>query len=169
MYLHFLRLPFVRLIAGAGILAIALSAPAAATTMANCNASVTLCFIPEDVLLQLPPGNFAYSGDVVLFESDGTTISDVFRIFNDLVNTGQGTGLGTLLELYSADDGPVPTNFSLNAVGIFEDPSGVTSYTNNGTTYVLGVPEPQPIELFGLAAAVLLFLRRKRARTPRDS
>ncbi len=168
MHLPSSRLPLVRLIAGAAILSIALSVPAAAAPIANCNANVTLCLIPENVLLQLPSGDFAIAGDVVLLESNGSTISDVFRIFNNLVNTGQGTGLGTLVEMYSADDVTLPTNFSANAVGIFENPSGVTSYTNNGTAYLLGVPEPRSAELLALAGAVLMILRRKWARTPRD-
>jgi hypothetical protein len=116
----------------------------------------------------LPDGDLAIAGDVLLFESDGTTISDVFRIFNNFVNTGQGTGLGDLVELYSADDVALPTSFSANAVAIFEDPSGITSYTNNGTTYVLGAPEPRSVALLGLAGAVFMVLRRKRARTIRD-
>jgi hypothetical protein len=116
----------------------------------------------------LPDGDLAIAGDVLLFESNGATISDVFRIFNNFIDTGQGTGLGDLVELYSADDIALPTSFSANAVGIFENPSGITPYTNNGTTYLLGVPEPQSIELLGLAGAVLIVLKRKRARTTAD-
>jgi hypothetical protein len=159
------RLPLARLSVGAAILSVALSVPEGATPLASCNASVTVCAIPENTLLQLPDGDLAIAGDVLLFESNGTTISDVFRIFNNFINTGKGTGLGNLLELYSADDGALPTTFSANAVGIFENPSGVTSYTNNGTTYLLGVPEPRSLGLLGLAGTVLLVLRRKRART----
>ncbi|HEX4810077.1 MAG TPA: PEP-CTERM sorting domain-containing protein [Bryobacteraceae bacterium] len=162
------RWPVVRLIVGAAILSVALSVPARAAPIADCNASFTTCYIPENTLLQLPDGDLAIAGDVLLFESDGTTISDVFRIFNNFVNTGQGTGLGDLVELYSADDVALPTSFSANAVAIFEDPSGITSYTNNGTTYVLGAPEPRSVALLGLAGAVFMVLRRKRARTIRD-
>src|SRR6266446_5026417 len=108
---------------------ILLCVPGAAAPLANCNASFTICGIPENVLLQLPFAAFA--GDVVLTESNGTTVSDIFRIFNNLINTGAGTGLGNMVFLYSADDTtplPAPSTFSANAVFILESPSGITSF-----------------------------------------
>src|ERR1700749_2712407 len=75
--------------------------PASAATMATCSADASTCYIPENVLLQLP--FIAISGDVVLEDSLGS-VSDVFRIFNDFFDTGKGTGLGTTAFLYSADD-----------------------------------------------------------------
>ena len=144
-----------------------LSAPATATIVAACNSTIT-CNIPENVLLQLPFD--AISGDVILSDPGGT-VSDVFRIFNDLVNTGGGTGLGLTVFLYSSDDStplPSPSTYSANAVFITENLSGFTSFVGNGTTYQLGVPEPQTFALLGLGAAAMAaitVLARRRSRT----
>jgi hypothetical protein len=121
--------------------------------MAVCSPDQTECAIPEQTMLSLP--FLAISGDVVLVESNMTTVSDVFRIFNDVVDTGGGTGLGTLVELYSADDGPLPSpaTYSANVQFILENPNGITPFTGNGTTYVLAEPEPAT---FGLMATGLL-------------
>jgi len=163
MDLHTLKLPLLRLIGVAGILSIALSVPAGATTIADCNTSLTICSIPPNVFLQLP--FTAISGDAVLIESNGTTVGDVFRIFDNVINTGSGTGLGNLAELYGADNVALPTIFSANAVFLPADPSGVTSYTSGGKTYLLGVPEPESLALLSVAAGVLLLLGRGRATT----
>src|SRR5215471_16244829 len=92
--------------------------PIFAATIAQCTPTFTACAIPEDTLLQLPFAAFA--GDVVLVEADLVTVSDVFRIFNNLLNTGLGTGFGDLAFLYSADEGPLPdpSTYSANAVTI---------------------------------------------------
>ena len=130
---------------------------------AQCNASFTLCLIQEDVLLQLPP--FAISGDVILIDPQTNAVSDVFRIFNNLVDTGGGTGIGDLAFLYSSDDStplPNPTTYSLNAVRIMEDPSGITQYFGNGTDYVLGVPEPGTFGFLGLGIGMIAVLSLKR-------
>lgn len=142
---------------------ISLTVPATAAPIATCNASLTVCGIAENTLLQLPFA--AIAGDVVLTEPNSTIVSDVFRIFNNIVNTAAGTGLGNMVFLYSADDGPLPASstYSANVVFITEDPSGFTSYVGNGTDYILGAPEPQTFELFSLAvgAIVIVFRRRK--------
>src|SRR5690348_12210700 len=75
--------------------------PAFAAPMATCSADFSTCYIPENVLLQLP--FLTISGDVVLEEPSGA-VSDVFRVFNDFFDSGQGTGLGITVFLYSADD-----------------------------------------------------------------
>lgn len=74
----------------------------------------------------------------------GSPVSDVIRIFNDFVDTGAGTGLGTLAILYSRDDNmPLPdaSTYSANAVFIKEtSPSPTcagTCYVGNDTNYVL--------------------------------
>jgi|SRR5579872_847876 len=141
-----------------------LSVPAAASPIAQCNASLTSCSIPENILLQLP--FTAFAGDAVLTDPGGSTVSDVFRIFNNIVNTGGGTGLGNMVFLYSSDDTtlPSPSTYSANRVFITEDPSGVTSYVGNGTDYLLGVPEPQTFELLGLAVAAMAGLSRWRSK-----
>src|SRR5262249_28732461 len=105
---------------------------------ASCNANATLCQIPENVLLRLP--FLAISGDVIIQEPNSTTVSDVFRILNNIVDTGGGTGQGNQAILYSGDDNqplPAPSTYSLNAVVIKEAASGATSYFGNGTTYTL--------------------------------
>jgi hypothetical protein len=142
-----------------------LSVPAVAATIASCDASFTVCGIPENVLLQLP--FTAIAGDAIVTEPGSPIVSDVFRIFNDIINTGGGTGLGNMVFLYSSDDTtlPNPSTYSANAVFITENPSGVTSYLGNGTNYQLGVPEPQTFELLGLAVTAMAVLARSRLRT----
>jgi len=142
-----------------------LSMPVLAAPVAPCSADFTLCAIPEDILLQLP--SMAIAGDAIVLEPGSTEVSDVFRIFNNLVNTGAGTGLGNMVFLFSADDTtplPPPSTWSANAVFITEDPSGVTPYLGNGTTYLLAAPEPRTSGLVGVAIALAL-LMRKRSRT----
>lgn len=142
-----------------------LSVPAAAVPIASCNASFTVCAIPENTLLQLP--FVAIAGDAIITDPGGAVVSDVFRIFNNVVNTGGGTGLGNMAFLYSSDDSalPNPSTFSANAVFLTEDPSGITSYFGNGTNYLLAVPEPQTFELFSLSVAAMALLARRRSRT----
>lgn len=140
-----------------------LSVPGAAATVASCNATFTVCGIQENTLLQLPFTTFA--GDVVLTDLNGTAVSDVFRIFNNLINTGAGTGIGNMALLYSADDGilPPPSTYSANAVFLPENPSGYTSYVGpDGRDYVLGVPEPRTFSLFGFAIGAITLLARRR-------
>jgi hypothetical protein len=111
---------------------------ALAADPASCNASFTACSIPENVVLQLPFE--AIAGDVIVQEPSSTAVSDVFRIFNNIVDTGGGTGLGNMAVLYSANDNmplPAPSTYSANAVFIKEAASGATSYSGNGTTYSL--------------------------------
>jgi hypothetical protein len=140
---------------------ILLSEPGIATPIAICNTSFTVCDIPENIPLQLP--FLAIAGDVVLTDPGSSAVSDVFRIFNNVVNTGKGTGLGDLVFLYSSDDTslPNPSTYSANVVFIPEDPSGVTSYLGNGTNYLLAIPEPPTFELFALAAAMAVLTRRR--------
>jgi hypothetical protein len=104
----------------------------------SCNAGFTACQIRENAVLQLP--FTAFAGDVIVQDPASTTVSDVFRIFNNLVDTGGGTGLGNLAVLYSRDDNmalPDSSTYSANAVLIKEAASGSTSYLGNGTNYSL--------------------------------
>jgi hypothetical protein len=142
-----------------------LSAPAAAGPIASCNANFTLCSIPENISLQLP--FTAFAGDAIVTESGGAVVSDVFRIINNIVNTGGGTGLGNMVFMYSSDDSimPDPSTYSANAVFITEAPSGITPYLGNGTNYQLGIPEPQTFELLILAFAAMAVLARRRSGT----
>ena len=141
-----------------------LSVPGAAATIAQCDAAFTTCLIPENISLQLPFE--AIAGDAILTEPGGSTVSDVFRIFNNIVNTGLGTGLGSMAFLYSADDAalPDPSTYSANAVFLSENPSGAaTVYLGNGTNYLLGAPEPQTCGSLGLTCVVMAILARRRA------
>src|SRR5215471_17013726 len=111
---------------------------ATAADTASCNSNFTACQIQENVLLTLP--FLAISGDVIVQSPMDTGVSDVFRILNNVVDTGGGTGLGTMAILYSGDDNiplPAPSTYSQNAVIIKEAVSGSTSYFGNGTTYIL--------------------------------
>jgi hypothetical protein len=148
----------------AGILLI--SAPCfSAPLVPRCNTSV--CQIPEDGLYQLP--FTAIAGDVILREPGQTIVSDIFRIFNNLVNTGSGTGLGNMVFLYSSDDTtplPAASTYSSNAVFLFETP-GYTSYFGNGTNYLLGTPEPGTWWSFILGiAGMRIILRGRRKSVP---
>ena len=142
-----------------------LSVPAAAAVVAPCNAGRTTCVIPENILLQLP--FTAFAGDAIVTEPGSSVVSDVFRIFNNVVNTGFGTGQGNVAFLYSADDSalPSPSTYSMNAVFLSENPSGAaTVYFGNGTNYLLGAPEPQTCGSLGLTCVVMAILARRRAK-----
>jgi hypothetical protein len=147
-----------------------------AAPVSGCAADFSTCSLVEDGQVLTLPG-FAISGDVLIVEpSDNSIVSDVFRIFNDLFDSGGGTGLGTTAFLYSADLGnlPDPSAYSVNAVTIIEGPSiggGLTQtdYNGNGTIYSIfssdrgaATPEPSTFALFGLGAITLGWWRRKR-------
>jgi hypothetical protein len=145
-----------------------LAVPAAGLPIANCNASF-VCIIPENILMQFPASfGFAISGDVVLRETDGVTVSDVFRIFNDLVDTGNGTGLGTTFFFYSSDDStplPSPATYSANVTFITENPSGETVFSANGDTYLFNTPEPATFGLFLVSLLLAAAVARKRPKS----
>ena len=139
---------------------------ASAATVATCAADFSTCYIQENVLLQFPTGFLAISGDVVLEDPSGA-VSDVFRIFNDFFDTGQGAGLGTTAFLYSSDDStplPDPSTYSANVKFIPESTtSPQTDYLGNGTLYVLAAPEPSSWILFSIGSVALLIAHRKKA------
>ena len=141
-----------------------LPVPAAAAPIAQCAADFTTCLIPENILLQLPFA--AIAGDAILTEPGSSTVSDVFRIFNNIVNTGFGTGLGNMAFLYSADESalPDPSTYSRNAVFLSENQAGAATYFGNGTNYLLGAPEPQTFESLGLACVAMAILARRRSK-----
>ena len=147
-----------------GLAVLLISVPClGAPIVPNCTTST--CPIPENGLFQLP--FTAIGGDVILNDSPQGPVSDVFRIFNNLVNTGSGTGRGNLEFLYSSDDStplPDPSTYSANAVFIVETPP-VTTYVGNGTTYLLGVPEAGTLGLVALGVATLAAVRRTRRRS----
>lgn len=109
-----------------------------------CNQSFTACGpIPENVHVTFPPGFLAISGDVALLpglNSNLSSVSDVFHLDNNLLDTGLGTGLGNAGFLFSGSSIlPSPSTYSANAVGFRENPEGLgdTQYIGNGTDYIL--------------------------------
>jgi hypothetical protein len=157
---------FLQLVCVAGIF----SATAHAALLANCDINITHCSISENVLQMYPFSAFGIAGDTVVLEADHNTVSDVFRIFNDLVDTGSGTGLGTTMFLFSADDStplPAPATYSANVQFAQEGANGITVFTSNGTTYLLGAPEPTTFVMLGGGLAITVGLaQRRRSRKP---
>jgi hypothetical protein len=109
-------------------------------TLAQCTPTFSDCAIPENVSLLFP--FLAISGDVILvptLEANLAAVSDVFRIANNFIDTGQGTGIGFSAFLFSRDESTLPASstFSANVVKIREQPVGPTLYLGNGTDYHL--------------------------------
>ncbi len=163
----------VKLLLVAGCLSV-LALPAWADLTSSCAADFSSCDVYENSVVTFP-FCCGISGDVILVEPDGKTVSDVFRIFNDAVDTGGGTGLGLSAFLYSVDDGnlPSPASYSVNAVTIPESQmvlaNGLTEtvYNGNGTIYNLfsaPVPEPSSWALLGAAIIAAGGLARRRLR-----
>lgn len=133
-------------------------------TMSSCDPNTFTCSIYENELV--PFGFLAVSGDVIVENSHGVTF-DVFRIDNDIFDSGGGTGIGDQGFMFGRHDLPDPSTYSVNAVviplgpavgGYFE-----TQYSANGDFYTLFTPVPEPSALSLLGTAALLgggFLRR---------
>jgi hypothetical protein len=128
-------------IAIAAATCMALSAPTAfgQAVAAQCDPTFSNCAIPENTQVVFP--FLAISGDVVLLpnlKANVAAASDVFRVANNFVDTGLGTGIGFGAFLYSGHlTLPAPSTYSANAVGIREQPTGATQYLGNGTDYHL--------------------------------
>ena len=125
-----------------------LSAPAtgivfaAPADTAVCDFACTVCNIRRNIVLQLPSACLAIGGDVLITGVNSTHVTDVFRAFNNYVDTGGGTGLSTQVMLYGGDDNtrlPGPFSYSLNLVEMAAPASGPTSYfgPGGGITYNL--------------------------------
>src|SRR5215831_5272946 len=108
-------------------------------TIAQCTPTFSDCANPENVLLDFR--FLAISGDVLLLpnlNANLAAVSDVFRVANNFIDTGQGTGLGFAAFLFSGHNTlPDPSTYSANAVPIREQPTGATQYVGNGTDYHL--------------------------------
>jgi len=105
-----------------------------ALPVSSCATDFSSCNIYEDgSIFQFPSPFTTTSGDVVLLDSDNS-VSDVFRIFNNVINTGGGTGLGNTAFLYSDDEGnlPNPNSYSTNAISLTEGLTE-TDFNDNGT------------------------------------
>ncbi len=157
---------FVVCLTGVGLL----SAVASADPISSCTSNGSSCNVYEDQALTLT--FLGISGDVILHAPGGATI-DVFRIFNDAVNTGGGTGLGDIAFFYGPTDLPNPSTYSVNSVSINRAGAGPTGfyetdYNGNGTTYRLFTPAPEPttFALFGLGVLLAggVWRRARRAR-----
>jgi hypothetical protein len=151
---------------------IIISAVASAASVSSCAADFSSCNVYEGQFLTLPGDGIA--GDVIVKDPVGGATVDVFRIFNNLVDTGGGTGLGTSAFLYGADinDLPNPSTYSVNAVSILRagfGPTGFyeTDYNGNGTIYRIFTPSPEPSTFALLGVGVLLgggLLRKPRVK-----
>lgn len=145
----------------------------------GCNASFTICVAIEGQTL-VYPGCCGISGDVLL-TNDGTlggTLDALFRINNDLIDTGGGTGLGLTAFLFGSADGSAAMPFSVNDISIVfgvDNGTGVpllnvpgyveTEFIGNGTMYELfTTPEPASWEMLGITLLALggLAMARKR-------
>jgi hypothetical protein len=171
-----MKLPLVRLVLALAVFCL-LSLPALADALPaeGCDAGFTVCVAIEGQVLTFP--GLAIAGDVLLNDGGGNTDA-VFRIFNDVVDTGSGTGLGDFAFLFGNTTGlPDPSTFSannkpillgvdngtgnplLNVPGFIE-----TEYIGNGTLYELfTAPEPAAWQLLALALGLIGALRWKRA------
>ena len=110
---------------------------ARAADAAVCDSACTVCSIRENVVVQLPSTcQPPAAGDVIIQGASSTKATDLFRVFNNLVDTGGGTGLGNQVFLYSSDDNtplPDPSTYSLNSVTIQAAASGSTFYFGPGS------------------------------------
>jgi hypothetical protein len=165
-----MKFPFARLVLASAVLCLfSLPAMADALPAEGCNADNTVCVAIEGQTMSYTPGFFGISGDAVLVDNSGN-IEGVFRIFNDLIDTGGGTGLGLTAFLFGATTGiPDPSTFSFNAIALLfgaDNGTGVpllnvpgfveTEFVGNGTLYELfSVPEPGTWQLLGLALLLL--------------
>ncbi len=134
-----------------------------AAPISSCASDGSICNVYEGQLLTYPDGDFGYAGDLIIRDSAAMTVN-IFRVFNDLVDTGGGTGIGSAAFLYGADlkNLPDPSTYSINAVMISRGTAGPagyyeTDYTGNGILYRLFTPSPEPsgFALLGLGTLAL--------------
>jgi hypothetical protein len=153
-----MKLPFARLALVLAVLCL-MSLPAKADTLPaeGCNAANTVCVAIEGQTMSYTPGFFGISGDALLTDSNGD-VEGVFRIFNDLVDTGGGTGLGLTAFLFGVNAIEIAIG-SDNGTGVplLKVPGFVeTEFVGNGTLYELfSVPEPGTWQLLGVALLLL--------------
>lgn len=137
-----------------------LSTQVGAAPISSCAADFSSCNVYENSLLTLP--GIGISGDVIVRDPSNVTV-DVFRIFNDVFDSGGGTGLGDQAFMYALDTNnlPNPSTYSFNDVFIQRSgvgPTGFyeTDYNGNGTLYRLFTPSPEPGSLMLLSLGALL-------------
>jgi hypothetical protein len=135
------------------------------TSLSNPTCTTAACDVIEGRLTTLP--FLAIAGDVILLDPDGS-VSDVVRFFNNVLDTGGGTGLGTLVLMYSRIDSgpdssvgpdlglPSPSTYSANAVRIAEAADGTaTTYNGNGTLYSFYSDTPEPSSVICVSVGLL--------------
>jgi hypothetical protein len=131
-----------------------------------------------NVLIYLLPASFAPvgSGDVRIFEPNGTTLSDILR-FTDAAGNFFNFNNNTIFSdadrfvFYSADNGGLPADGGLprNMQPVFFDDGGATEDANGlfnfagiyfGTSLAVVIPEPTTLVLFALGLGSLISWRR---------
>jgi hypothetical protein len=161
-----LTLPLLAVPASGGVIGAIAGDLVGGQSLANPVCTAAECDLIEGVVRNLP--FIAFAGDVILLDPDGS-VSDVARFFNNVLDTGGGTGLGTAVVVFSRIDVPdfsvgpdlglpLPSTYSVNAVTILEAPNGrSTDYNGNGTIYHIfsDVPEPATTGLAALGLAAV--------------
>ncbi len=146
--------------------------PFAPASLASPMCNAAACDVLEGRLVNLP--YIAFAGDAVLLDPSGA-VSDVVRFFNNVLDTGGGTGFSTQILMYSKIDTgvdlsvgpdlglPNPSTYSVNAVRLLEAPDGSpTVYNGNGTLYSFYSDTPEPSTIFYMAAGLLALATRAR-------
>jgi hypothetical protein len=139
----------------------------------SCAPDFSVCSVYENQPTFFPgfPGGFiGAAGDVLIDGGTGTVA--VFRVFNDIFDSGGGTGLGDFGFLYSANfyNLPDPASYSVNAVTV---PLGPAVGAFNETVYIGGfgteydiftlTPEPTTWAFVSTGIALLALRRRNRS------
>ena len=148
-----------------------LPAVAGSLSQSSCDFNANQCNVYEGSLFQDPNALF-YAGDLVLLDANGT-YSDVLRFYNDIIDTGGGTGFGDAFLEFSAPDGDSAGDVDLNSLNLSANAAfipeaaavggmAVTDYTGpSGTLFHIysavpsAVPEPSAVLLL---ASGLLFV-----------
>jgi len=136
-----------------------------------CAADFSVCSVFEDQDVLFPDGFIASAGDVVI-ENGNTTVA-VFRVFDDVFDSGGGTGFGDFSFVFSAAFGnlPDPNTYSVNSVFVplgpdqgngFDETQYIGAFGTEFdifTTVPGAAPEPSTVGFLFLGG-VLLACRR---------
>ena len=133
----------------------------------SCAPDFSVCQVYENQITDFG-GFLDASGDVIITSNIHTI--GVFRIFNDVVDFGGGTGYGDFGFLYTAMfyNLPDPSTYSVNAVTVPLEPDLGNGFNETvyigafGTEYDIftAVPEPATFGLLAVAGAAVLAHRR---------
>jgi hypothetical protein len=133
----------------------------------SCAPDFSVCQVYEDQVTDFG-GFIASAGDVIV--TSGINTIGVFRIFNDVVDFGGGTGYGDFGFLYSAMfyNLPDPSTYSVNAVTVPLGPQLPGGFNETvyigafGTEFDIFTASPEPASFGLLAAGVVALLARRR-------